>query len=667
MKKKFTIFTLLLSAIGLVSCNGKTNPTASLSSPSSSAPIFTEHKINLQNTEVAKLTVDKTSAKAGDKVTITISEFDETKEPVLSSNPDVEFVFDSNSTVSTRIYTFVMIEEDVSIAVTLEEKSYSITEAKFISFLSTPEIQYLVNGVAKTGKNDIKAGSNVTINLSGLKDAEDEKTAYLYLNDENPIAAVIQSNKASFEFVMPFSDASLVFYEVSKEIDNLNGFRVTIDGNLPVGVKVYGISSENRYKKGYGFSFVIISNDDYLVSVTYKIGNGQFKEISSENIIDDVYTVGENINYDLILKINSTKSVFQDVSYVGFDKVKSIGTSSDFNDKLPNRYLAGKKFSISSIFPNDGMFFSKVDVVDSNGEKVAVNYINGSDGSISFDFIMPNDDVTITLTSVSKSKVVVNTNANIEYIHISDDSENPGTNLEFASPRSLVYVFVVAKDGYVPSSVIYTPSDEASVTLDLKKYDNNGIYYTQFTMPYSDVVIDVNVSKLHSLRATYADVEGNSIAFSKDSYIAGEEVTFQVTAISGYVLNQLEVTVNGETSIWEKGKDFNLDKNSGSFKMPEGDTTVKPLFVVDQSEKYTLSIIKPDGISFGFNIIGDSTFYNANSTYPISVELNDNIVFRFASGASSITVDNGGEKITYNSATDIDFFVNGNVVITFIK
>lgn len=223
-------------------------------------------------------------------------------------------------------------------------------------------------------------------------------------------------------------------------------------------------------------------------------------------------------------------------------------------DNLPSQAKTDEDVTFK-VTPQNGYKVDKITVTDKSNNNVDVKLDDNGNGK----FKMPASNVKV--------------NATFKKLAYNITKQNP-VNGDFTVPTnaeagSKVSIEITPNDGYQAKSI--------SVRGGQGEIPVSG---NAFTMPESDVVVDVTFEKIQPkvFSITVNQAKNGSISVDKTSAKENEEVTFTATPKEGYQLDQL--IVNGES--------VKVIDNKYTFKMPSKNVTVSASF----KEK---SITPPEG------------------------------------------------------------------------
>lgn len=548
----------------IVITNGQfTMPDANVNIEVTFIPI--EYKIITENTALGVINV-KSSAKMDERITITAT-------PDLGCEIDNDIVVKTvgGDLVTITNGAFFMPASDVIVTASFKKTLYKISIDKNIE-----------NGSVIVSKTEAIMDDNITVTATPR---DGYKIASLRLNDGTEI-----KNGA---FKMPAKNveitATFIAATYSITVEQSEGGSISAPKNATFGstVDITNIKPDNGYefvsvvtdkasvttaddKKSANFimpaSNVIVTPSFRLIDYNISIADCEGGKVTVEdhtatmgqtvtlNIIsDDGYQLKNISSDETTISVSGDKATFtmpaKDVKIKAeFEKTTftiKVGTIS--NGKLTvvgNKTTAKKDETITvAITPNNGYHF-------------VLFRINGETKSLTSDntFTMPACNVELT-AEFSKSA-----------LGISVKETEGGTVIPQKSIANIgeeVALTIVPDKGYRFESIAIEDGLEGSIT----NIDSKALT-AKLTMGGSNVVITAKFVKIN-YNISFTANDGNSVEAPKTSTY-GEEITLNLTNVTGYELDKIEAT----------GIEFTIakDKQTAKFTMPDADVNGKVTF-----------------------------------------------------------------------------------------
>lgn len=600
MKKSIVSLLTMLACVTLVSCQGRVQAGGSTTgseiiSSSSKADTDTKHKISLTQVDGVTLSSDKSEAKKGETVTVTVSNVDGSKTVNLKGTPEVEFTQGAEA----NTYRFVMPDSDVNITAELVAAKSFVESFNFYmrGIQNPPKGSFSVGGSLKT-IDQLKAGDKVSLVFTELSasDFPKEKDFYLYVGNDVVSAKVSEvADKGlhlSFEFTVPESKTDIVVVPAAGVVDTA-GASIKIDA-LPQGIKVYGLKEGDKYSANQGLAYFYVHREvGYKTSFQYKEVSGEFQtgQIDSSNFASFPLTA------DTELKFVSENVGAHKITYVGSEDIVSIDGRNDY--VLPESYTVGDTLLLSNILVKDGKYIESITITGADGKEITKLANNPTTAYLT----MPDQDVTITF--IIKDNGKIGFTGWEEYLQeapkvIDGYSLLGGKEVTSAPEGKTLSVYIKPKANYKVGALQYGEGKTATFNKD---FSNAGYYQASFAMPAGDVTLSLgSISTLHTITIEKSDTEGNSITLnSNEGFSEGETVNFSVDKTDpSYSLKSLVATYGGKSETWTVGKEVTLDSTgrSGSFTMVNGDLSIKPVF--EKAQTVDVDVTADADVTFSF-------------------------------------------------------------------
>ena len=363
------------------------------------------------------------------------------------------------------------------------------------------------------------------INIADGKSVEDAKNEMLYDDNVNTTNSTIKSGVDAWykQYLSDYSDYledTIFCNDRSQSNQSNNGWNPN-GGSTSTYMYFYGASDLSCPNETDKFS---VSNNK--AKLTYKVGLMSYREM---NLLNNSNTRKTGQYYWL-----ASPSYF--INYcVAYEW--GVGTSGNMNSNVIG-LTNGVRPAVS--------LKSSARVISGNGS-------TSNPYQLSFN------------SAYSVNVQVVNETKNID-INIEDMSNvSEGEEVTFK---------VTPIDGYKLTSIKIIDSDNHEITFTETGVENQ----YKFTMPASDVTIIPSYRKNRfNISVTIKNEEKDFDINVEDmtSVLVGEEVTFKVTPITGYKVNNIQIidSDNHDVVFAETGND-----NEYNFVMPESDVTIIPSY-----------------------------------------------------------------------------------------
>ena len=391
-------------------------------------------------------------------------------------------------------------------------------------------------------------------------------------------------------------ETSTILVAYNRSIDTTGTSGVSIDFETDGDLKVYGFVDGAKYNANYMTLIFERLDENYTIdkiTATYEDGSnevlGTDKFMESWNGLYGRVNLNGNFSLkgSVTFKIEGSVKQTYNVKYVGTDEVTA--DSSTGGEAFKTSYREGEQvavYNISAIDTNKYIKDIKIDGVESPN-------ITISGTNVSYNFVMPANEVTITITLADKGTFKITGDEGFADYHVSDSIYNIN-DLESAIPGTTLYVFVDVKDGYLPVS--------ATVGEDLMEIQHTTIYasgvstlkyYVQVTMPNEgDLKVSFKTQKAYTVSYEQNSDYRVSLSGSGNTFAEGSKVSFNV-----YVNNQAkrvkDVTVTDETG--QNKVEVSSSEGGYSFVMPAYDVKINVELENIPTKPITVKLINSSG------------------------------------------------------------------------
>lgn len=557
------------------------------------------------------ISIDKTSAKKGETVTVTATP---------SNGYENGKVTVSGVTVTDAgndKFTFTMPADDVTVNATFSAKTYTITKGE------------VVNG-SFTVASSAKTGDTVTVSTT-------PKNGYAVSQVKVSGASVKDAGSGKYTFTMPADNVQVDVtfaaksYKITKaEVKNGSvsvassakyGDTVTVTATPSAGYEISKVTVSGAEVKDAGngkYTFTMPAQDA-KVSVTFaaktskitteKTKNGKVEVVSSAKTGDTVeikLTANKGCAVSsLVVKDASGKTVStsgkgsvrtfkmptSDVTIsVTFEKTNfkvslSAGNGGTASvDKTTAGY--DDKVTITTK-PNSHYKVDSVKVTDIDGKTVKAE---GKDGK--YTFKMPNSNATVKVTFKGEEYAISAGKVNNGSISV-DSKGVYGSKISFQ---------VNTEAGYAVSSVKVTCNGSA-----VSVSGTNGSY--SFTMPAGDVAISaVTEEVVYSVWTE--ETENGTFEVSESYGKMGSVITVTTIPDEGYMVNSVTITDSRGNLV-----SFSGEEDVYTFKMPASNVMVEVSFEEIPEVTYKLTITQPENATISL----DKENAGAGSTVTVTV------------------------------------------------
>lgn len=393
-------------------------------------------------------------------------------------------------------------------------------------------------------------------------------------------------------------ETSTIFVASNSRIDTTGTSGVSIDFETGSDLKVYGFVDGAKYNAYYMTLIFERPDENYTIdkiTATYEDGSnevlGTDKFMESWNGLYGIVNLNGNFSLkgSVTFKIEGSVKQNYNVTYDGIDEVTA--NSSTGGEAFKTSYREGEQvvvYNISAIDTNKYIKDIKIDGVESPN-------ITISAANVSYNFVMPANEVKITITLAEKGKFNITGDDGFAGYHVSDSNYDIN-DLESAMPGTTLYVFVDVKDGYLPVSA--TVGEDVMEIQDTPIYDSSsGVptlkYYVQVTMPNEgDLKVSFKTQKAYMVSYEQNSDYRVSLSGSGNTFAEGSKVSFNV-----YANNQAkrikDVTVTDETG--QNKVEVSSGAGGYSFVMPAYDVKINVELENIPSKNITVKLVNSTG------------------------------------------------------------------------
>ncbi len=558
-----------------------------------------DYKITVSDTTGGTAYTDKTVANYEDVITVT-------------ATPDIGYKLDAIKVDGITIdgNTFEMPASDVTVEVTFVKIDYAVT------------VNCSTGGTASAPET-ANYGDEITVSVTPDTGYELDT---IKVND-----AAIGGNS----FTMPASDVTIevTFKKISYTISITNtsggsanvdkttayyGEEIEIDIAIEEGYHLDSILVNGTAIDGEKFTMpagnvsieVIFVITDYEVTVNYTAG-GTASAPETANYGDEItVSVTPDTGYELdVIKVNNVAIAGNSFTMPASDvTVEVIFKKADYKITLN----AGEGGSVQ--VPSGANYGDDIEitVTPDTGYKLDAIKVDGItiDGN---SFVMPASDVTVDVTFVK-----------IDYaVTVSYSTGGTASAQDTANYGDEITVTVTPDTGY---------------ELDTIKVNDAVIDGNSFTMPASDVTVEVTFKKI-SYTVSITNTSGGSANVDKTTAYYGEEIEIDIAIEEGYHLDS--ILVNGTAIDGDK------------FTMPAGNVTIEVIF---KKNEYTITVSDVTGgtASASAEKAGEGEEITVTVTpdkgYELDkIKVNNTVITgtKFTMPAANVTVEVTFKKVVY--------------------
>lgn len=529
MRKSKLLIMPLMAMLLLVGCDNNTSSSSSTSSePESSVSSSSSSSSTASSSPVVSSEVSSSSSSSS-------------ASSEASSSED-----SSSSSSSSQTSSDSSSSEEVKVKHTFNVICYSSLGATFIfdkedGYSTGDTVSYTIKGSYISYQKD-------SFNNGALIDIAGHKIAF---NTEVSGSDLVGS------FVMPEvgekEEVDFIVGTYSAYVSDLTAADKKITIELTDGLVAF---TPDTIKEGATFSSFAIyrAKTVALTKVSYKIGNGEFVEVSTQYVswyqdFASISLSGLSVTDDITIKIEAKEVSAYNVKIVGKEYVT-------FSSEPSSSYIEGE--TVSFYYTAISGYSVTCKVTTDDGEDILNQSYYGSN----WKFTMPGKDVTITFTATEYPTVTVETDDNITSFKVytrsgyySSYSESSDNKVE---PGSTFYISAEVKDGYKLGTASIKGDDTQTYTASSQYALNNKIGY-QITAPsdgssFTVVISTIQCGKItitedstHFTSVAVKDSENSYTESTFNSYGAGDSFVLVPSVVDGFVLTGATIS-DGTTS-----------------------------------------------------------------------------------------------------------------------
>ena len=538
--------------------------------------VFEAHALKVNQVEgfevkFLKDNLEVTEAKKGETVTVKISVTSSTKRFVSFTSSDVQL----NEVKKGEEYTFVMLDQEVNFALTVE----AIPSRK-LAFKGDEG----VSGVFKQDDKEVTSaleGSEVTLEL----EMNDEDYYFVKIDAKGTELTTIEEG-VEYSFVVGTSDIEIVVttaliptYDL--KVNSVEGGQVKF---------LIGDSEVTKAKEGQNVKVQVLVDEGYKF-VSFTSEDVVWTDVDTENFVYTFEMPGKEVNFDLVVEYIPKE--YEVLSITELDV-----TWGDYTLEVGQKYVEGSKVKFTFDAGKDSIYF-----VDIN-EKTYQAIYNEETGLYEVSFEMPSCDIDVfvykgTLESEAADAITITYEENKNYKIYG--IRNGGKY----DKNGQVKVRIVPARGVRINKVSYDIDNGASTgTMS----GSSGLYnlsYLNVATAEFKIIIDSEYVGAYDI--TLTNTEGVELVGQLTDVLPGAYVSLEVKLSEGYRLaetNKIAYSCDNEEEEFKISPYFT---NAISFTMPKGNVTI------------TLNLITKKNISFEeTEHVSNVRFSNSQSDYEYS-------------------------------------------------
>lgn len=505
-----------------------------------------------------------------------------------------------------KVSSFKLDEEEV----TLVDGSYSFEATKltytinieytegykvYIDVLNEPNndfyesVKAYVNNDEITSKDYLENGTEIKLVLKAAENQEFRVNEYIntlallyvhvnndvYLGDDESVASLSSDHKElTYTFKIESEDLNIKIAYNSSTIFGSSSVGSSFIFEKNDNVDVYGYSVNETYDASY-FTPTLVRKPGYKVtSFTLTDENGT-KEVINEsqfslifkNNVSQNFSLSSDLTGKITIKIDGEEKAERKISYVGLDDIK-VTSGLIFDTSL----IAGETVSMGGIVAADGSKYIKD--IKFDGVEGVLPEQNTYDLSWSYNFVMPENDVTIEFVLDTAYSLDYTKNENIEKVEFRSSSSTSSDNIITTGiPGQSVYAFIYVKEGYLLSKV----TDQDGNELEIAGTDyNSEIPYVIAQVGDDGLTLTIEVNKSYSVSASAETEKYVTTVLYSETAAAGS--TFQFSYYRNTFTKSIKEVYLTDTSgnrLNIKLTDISDEFQIGySFIMPETDVII---------------------------------------------------------------------------------------------
>ncbi len=580
------------------------------------------------------ITANKTTARAGETISLTVTTFDGYTFEGLTVNQG------SNLITLTNNNTFTMPKGNVVVNAIFKAIDYKI------SFAS------MTNGSVTTDKTTVHVGDSIVLNVtpkdgyelgtltvtSGNQDVEVRNNVFIMPAGNVTVSATFVLKKYNISIAADIKNGTVVADKTSANADEI----ITLTATPEEGyhLEAYNVTSDgqqitvnnNQFKmpKGDVTVSATFAAGSYTISVDSNIEHGSISadkataHVGDEIILTDTPDDGYRLDAYSVTSGGQEITVRNDTFKMPAGDVTVSATFTAINYKVsisstPNGTVTASKTSANvdeiitlTATPDNGYNLAGF-TVTSGGQNIEVK-----DNS----FKMPAGNVTVsaTFTAIGYS-ITLPATITGGTVTASKTTANVGEEITLSANVNAGYNF----GGY-------------AVTSGTQQIELDG---NKFRMPAGDVTVTATFTAIDYSITLPASITGGTVTASKSTAHVDDEITLTATPANGYQFGAFTVTSNGQT----------VTVTDNSFTMPAGNVTVSVTFTAID---YTVSVAATTNGS-----VTASKTSNAHVGDIITLTASPNAGYQFG----AFTVTSGGQTVTL-SANNTFTMPAGNVTVS---
>ncbi len=579
------------------------------------------------------ITANKTTARAGETISLTVTTFDGYTFEGLTVNQG------SNLITLTNNNTFTMPKGNVVVNATFKAIDYKI------SFAS------MTNGSVTTDKTTVHVGDSIVLNVtpkdgyelgtltvtSGNQDVEVRNNVFIMPAGNVTVYATFVLKKYNISIAADIKNGTVVADKTSANADEI----ITLTATPEEGyhLEAYNVTSDgqqitvnnNQFKmpKGDVTVSATFAAGSYTISVDSNIEHGSISadkataHVGDEIILTDTPDDGYRLDAYSVTSGGQEITVRNDTFKMPAGDVTVSATFTAINYKVsisstPNGTVTASKTSANvdeiitlTATPDNGYNLAGF-TVTSGGQNIEVK-----DNS----FKMPSGNVTVNATFAAVS-YTISVDSNIEHGSVTADK----TTANFGDVITLT---ATPANGYQFGAFTVTSNGQTVTVTD-----------NSFTMPAGNVTVSATFTAV-GYTVGVATMTHGSVTASKTTANVGEEITLTATPNAGYTFGEYTVTSGAQQ----------IELEGNTFTMPAGNVVISATFTA-----IDYSITLPASITGGTVTASKSTAHVDDE-----ITLTATPVDGYQFGA--FTVTSGGQTVTL-SANNTFTMPAGNVTVS---
>lgn len=582
-------------------------------------------------------------------------------------------------TLTDGAYEFTVSKTAHTIAIEYVETTVNVS----LSVYNEPSTGFYTGYQLLSGEKDVTAGGEVELGseLKVVLKAEDQYNnftedeyrstrdkVYLHVGDKvyhgDDECAELSEDFQTLTFTVPAPEADtelVVAYNSNRaKKDSTTGISVKFAENE--NLDVFGYSETDKYES-YRFTAVLKRTPGYTVTkVVLNYEDGTSAELTETYMLpsfaNDISTNwgidGSYIKDNMTISFEGeVKDVFK-INYVNGDRVKADVAFE--SNKIPGEMV--NVYNIKSADPA-----KSISEIKFTGVECTATY-NSYNDSWSYNFIMPENEVTIEFVFADLLELSYTPNENLESVvfRSSSNTYDNSNIITHAKAGATVYAFATAKDGYLLGDA----TDNAGNTYQLTNSYGSNFYY-MVTVPEDGLVLTITCGVGYSV--TFDSTSASQVITnlsSGDLAIPGSTFNFSYRPTSSlYTVKEVYLT-NADGDRVDVA--ITPTSTSGtttycSFTMPAYDVVIH--YTVEQAAtfKSAVNVTVPQGTTLGEVM---TNFMLRNSESGVNIySYTEGMTAEFVEGTStslSVQVAHG-----YEASASFTYTKDGSAVTEEIK